>query len=64
MKIIYFLSLILNLCGKAFFCGATAVVVINSLELGLVGSIFIWVGAVVMFFSKVVNFSELGGKRS
>lgn len=64
MKIIYFLSLILNLCGKAFFCGATAVVVINALELGLVGSIFIWVGAIVVFFSRVVNFSELWEKHS
>ena len=55
---------ILSFIGKAFFCGATAVVVINALELGLVGSIFIWLGAIVMLFTRVVNFSELGGKRS
>ena len=55
---------ILSFIGKAFFCGAAAVVVINALELGLVGSIFIWLGAIVMLFTRVVNFSELGGKRS
>ena len=62
--IIYLLSILLNFCGKAFFCGATAVVVINALELGLVGSIFVWVGAVVMLFTRVVNFSELWEKHS
>lgn len=55
---------ILSFIGKAFFCGAVAVVVIKTLELGFVWSNFIWLGAIVMLFTRVVNFSELEGKRS
>ena len=56
--------IILSFIGKAFFCGAVAVVVIKTLELGFVWSNFIWLGAMTVLFPRVFSLPGCAEKRS
>ena len=53
---------ILNLTAKGFFCGYAAWHLITTTDVGFFASALIWIGAVTVFFSQVVDFTEVGKK--